>query len=126
MAPPMPTPPSEQVIDEARDLANRFGVRILPDGAIGIWSEDKGSKQITTVLEVLGLASQPLVLLDLDDRTPDRFKLRRGRETKGQTFDEWYAQQMNGIFRKHGKSGEPAQFTAKTMAHVLVECEGKC
>ena len=121
----MPTTASEEVLDATRDAANRAGIRILPDGAIGIWSEDKDSKQIRTVLGILGLEGQAVLMLD-GAGVPDRFKLRRGREPKGVLFDEWYAQQLNGLFEKHGKLGESAQFTAKTMAHILMECEGKC
>ena len=118
--------PSEEVIDEARDIANRLGVRILPDGAIGIWSEDAESKQLQSVLAVLGLDKCLVRHLDDAPAIPARFKLRRKVDAKGFLFDEWYAGQMNAMFKKEGKLGEQAHLTAKTVAHILVECEGKC
>jgi len=118
----MPIPPSEDLIDEARDLANRLGIRILPDGAIGVWSEDKDSKQLQTVLDVLGLAGQPVLMLD-GPGVPDRFKLLRGKDRPGMPFKQWRAERLNRLFEKEGRSGEPAHLTAKTLAHGLVERE---
>lgn len=113
--PPPIAQQSEQVLRLAVDLATSSGVRILPDGKVGIWLKDKGNKKLRFVLAALGMATLEVLYLD-EPGVPSRFKITNKPDPAGVPFSKWYTAEVTKMMTQ--LSGTPCPVDAKTTTNA--------